>query len=324
MKIKPVPIIAVIVVLFIFWLWNGQHKKTSKKVITQEIQVERGDIDVFITTTGTVQPQNRLEMKPPINGRVEDILVHEGDHVQKAQIVAWMSSTERAALLDAARTKDDETLKYWEEAYKPTPLIAPIDGDVIVRSVEPGQTVTSVDPIVVLSDRLIVKAQVDETDIGRVQLKQEAFLSLDAYPNEKIRATVDHISYESKLINNVTIYEVDILPEQIPSTFRSGMSANVSIIEQSKKDVLMIPSEAVKTTKHGAQVLVKENKRSKPELRAIQTGISNDSNVEVVSGLGEEETVVIEKIRNAVPRKNASGSNPFMPSMGGGRQQRNR
>jgi macrolide-specific efflux system membrane fusion protein len=324
MKTKIGPIVAVIVVLFVFWLWNGQHKKSVKKVTTQEVKVERGDIDVFITTTGTVQPQNRLEMKPPINGRVEDILVHEGDHVQKGQIVAWMSSIERAALLDAARTKDAATLQYWEEAYKPTPLIAPIDGDVIVRSVEPGQTVTSADPIVVLSDRLIVKAQVDETDIGRIQIKQKASLSLDAYPKEEIGAAVDHISYESKLVNNVTIYEVDILPEQIPATFRSGMSANVNIIEQSKKNVLMIPLEAVKTTKHGAEVLVKENKRSKPELRAIQTGLSNDSNIEVVSGLGEEESIVIEKIRNALPRKNASGNNPFMPSMGGGNRQRNR
>lgn len=91
----------------------------------------------------------------------------------------------------------------------------------IVRAVEPGQTVTSVDAVIVLSDRLIVKAQVDETDIGRVKTGQKATVSLDAYPREEIGADVDHISYESKLVNNVTTYEVDILPGEVPAVFRT-------------------------------------------------------------------------------------------------------
>jgi len=302
-----------------FGFWKISQAQNSKKTVVEEIRPDRGNIEVVISTTGTVQPQNRLEIKPPINGRVEEILVKEGDQVKKGQIVAWMSSIDRAALLDAARPKGEETLKYWEEAYKPTPLIAPIDGDIIVRAVEPGQTVTSSDPVVVLSDRLIVKAQVDETDIGRVQMGQTAEVSLDAYPKKKVGARVDHISYESKLVSNVTIYEVDILPEEVPVIFRSGMTANVNIVEENRENILRLPLNAVRRGKEGETVLMKTDGQGKPQIRKIETGISDDVYIEILSGVNENDIVVMEISRSGLPKKNSAGTNPFMPS-----RQRNR
>lgn len=297
-----------------YWIWQTYKSDDDKKIVTGTITPGRGNIEVLITTTGTVQPQNRLEMKPPISGRIEEILVREGSNVKKGAVVAWMSSTERAALIDAARSKGGETLQYWENAYKPTPLIAPINGDVIVRAVEPGQSVTSGDPVVVLSDRLIVKAQVDETDIGRVKVGQNAFISLDAYPREKVTAIVDHISYESKLVNNVTIYEVDIVPQKVPKVFRSGMTANVNIVEKVRRNVLRLPIDAVRREKDGTVVLVKENGQGKSALRKVGTGLSDENFVEITSGLNEQDTVIIEKMNAVLPGKNAAGSNPFMPS----------
>ena len=297
-----------------YWIWKTYRSDDDRKIVVETITPGRGNIEVLITTTGTVQPQNRLEMKPPISGRVEEILVREGDHVKKGDIIAWMSSTERAALLDAARSRGGETLQQWEDAYKPTPLIAPINGDVIVRAVEPGQSVTPNDPVVVLSDRLIVKAQVDETDIGRVKVGQNAIVSLDAYPRDKVTARVDHISYESKLINNVTIYEVDILPQKVPKIFRSGMTANVNIVEKVRRNVIRLPADAVRREKDGTFVLVKENGKGKSALRKVETGLSDENFVEITSGLNEKDTVIVEKINSVLPGKNAEGSNPFMPS----------
>ena len=297
-----------------FWIWQTFKSGEDKKIVTGTITPGRGNIEVLITTTGTVQPQNRLEMKPPISGRIEEILVREGSNVKKGEVVAWMSSTERAALIDAARSKGGETLQYWEDAYKPTPLIAPINGDVIVRAVEPGQSVTSGDPVVVLSDRLIVKAQVDETDIGRVKVGQNAFISLDAYPREKVTAIVDHISYESKLVNNVTIYEVDIVPQKVPKIFRSGMTANVNIVEKVRRNVLRLPIDAVRREKDGTVVLVKENGQRKSALRKVGTGLSDENFVEITSGLNEQDTVIVEKMNAVLPDKNAAGGNPFLPS----------
>ncbi len=281
----------------------------------QVVQPHMGSIQISVSTSGNVEPQNRLEVKPPIAGRVETVLVQEGQWVRKGETLAWLSSTERAALLDAARSQGTQAIDYWEGVYKPTPIVSPINGTVIVRSVEPGQTVLGSEPIVVLSDRLIVKAQVDETDIGKLKLGQKAILSLDAYPDIRVEARVDHIAYESKVVSNVTIYEVDILPERVPPVFRSGMSANVDVITQSKDNILLVPRETVQQGKHKTFVrLAPETPGATPGRRPVVTGLSNDQFTEIVSGIDLTAKLVIVPPDYVSDKKKEIKQNPFMPS----------
>ena len=276
-----------------------------------------GHIQVLVSTTGTVEPQNRLEIKPPIAGRVEEIRVQEGQRVKSGDVLALLSSTERAALLDAARIKGEAELTYWQNVYKATPLIAPINSEVIVRGIEPGQTVTTSDAILVLSDRLIVNADVDETDIAHVSVGQKAVIGLDAYPDIKVDALVDHISYESTLVNNVTIYAVDIVPERVPEVFRSGMSANVEIIVQEKTGVLLLPLEAVQNKSGRAVVLVKDPESGEPQPVTVQAGIKDDVNIEIISGVSSADTVILPGQSFSLPAVKNAGRNPFMPSRPG-------
>ena len=309
-KIGLALVIAVgLAVIFVIILKQKQPATASIKLISPAY----GTIQTSITTTATVTPENRLAIKPPVNGRVDKILVKEGDYVKVGQTLALMSSTERATVLDSARAQNKEQLAYWEEVYKPTPLLSPINGQVIVQTVQPGQTVTTSDAVTVLSDRLIVQAQVDETDIGKILVGQKAVISLDAYPDTKVQGTVDHIYYESTIINNVTIYEVNILPKKVPVIFRSGMSANVDIIEQSKENILMIPLEAVKQDAEGSFVLISQVNGEKPVKRGVQLGIADDKNVEVVSGLETQDTIVISTQAYQPSKDTGSGTNPFMP-----------
>jgi macrolide-specific efflux system membrane fusion protein len=243
---------------------------------------------------------------------MEEILVGEGDAVEKGRTVAWMSSTERATLLDSARSKGEEEYAYWQDVYKPTPLIAPISGTVIVRSVEPGQTVSTGDAVLVLADRLIVNAQVDETDIGKVQKGQTVKITLDAYPDAKAAGTVGHIAYESRTVSNVTIYEVDIIPDSVPDVFRSGMSANVEIFYASRDRALLIPQAAVGQDEGGSFVMAAKGRGAAPARRAIRTGISDEKNVEVLSGIGPDDTVVINT-EPATLKEEEQKTSPFMP-----------
>jgi macrolide-specific efflux system membrane fusion protein len=234
--------------------------------------------------------------------------------VKTGEIIARMSSTERAALLDAARARGPEALRHWEEVYKATPLISPIDGQVIVSTDQPGQTVTSSEAVMVLSDHLIVQAQVDETDIGAIELGQEARITLDAYPEIKVKGKVGHVYYESELVNNVTIYKVDIIPEAVPAVFRSGMTATVSIIKESKDNVLLLPLDTVKRKKGEAFVDLKKGLGKKGKEQKIELGISDGKNTEVVSGLSEKDTVLVAAKKYVLPSGPKTGSNPFMPS----------
>jgi macrolide-specific efflux system membrane fusion protein len=285
----------------------------SPKMKWKSAVLEKGDLQVTILATGTVQPENRLEIKPPVAGRIEQILVNEGDRVRKGQILAWLSSTERAALLDAARSQGEAEVKKWEEMYKATPIIAPISGMIILRNVEAGQTFVTTDAVLVMSDRLTVKAQVDETDLAQIQLKQKAEIRLDAYPDQKIAARVDQIAFEAKTVNNVTTYLVTVVPNETPKTMRSGMTANVTFFVKSKENILLAPVEFIKY-QNGKPVVMVKVEKGPPVEREIQLGASDGKMSEVLSGLQEGETIVMALGQG----KGSKATNPFSP-MGGGR-----
>lgn len=296
MTIKRKTIVLIIILIFILTVsgifWIKRSRKSSEKM--KEIQPWYGSIKKIISTTGTLMPQNRLEIRPPIGGRIEELFVEEGQMVTGGQTLALMSSTERAALLDAAHSKGKREVKYWKKTYRPVPILAPIDGEVIVLAVKPGQTFSAGMVVLVLSDRLIMQASVDETDIGKIHKGQPAEISLDAYPENTIKGHVDHIAFESKLVSNVTIYKVDVLPENIPDYFRSGMSANIDIIEKIKDNILIIPLEAVKTEQGKTYVLISDDKGKKTRTHPIEIGISDGKHVEVVSGLNEHDTIMVK------------------------------
>ncbi len=296
-----------------FWFWSRQTSPLNSK--TKEYIVTKGSIEITILSSGVVQPENRVEVKPPVPGRVEEVLVKEGQYLKKGQRLAWMSSTERAALLDAASSKGPVERKVWEEMYRPTAILAPIDGLVIHRNVESGQTLTAADAVVVMSDRLTVKAQVDETDIGAIALKQRAQIVLDAYPNVTISGSVDQIAYDSKTVNNVTTYIVDVLPDDkrgsAPNFIRSGMTANVTFLVNSKDHVLLVPTEAIKM-KHGKAFVQHKNLKSAEGIQdvAVVVGLNDGKKAEIVSGLSESDIVLIPEFRLEGKK---GGSTPFSP-----------
>ncbi|MBU0715492.1 MAG: efflux RND transporter periplasmic adaptor subunit [Verrucomicrobia bacterium] len=294
------------------WFWRARATEIPQY---QEVRVVRDSLKTFVLTTGMAQPQNRLEIKSPVAGRVEEALVREGDKVRKGQILAWMSSTERAALMDAARAKDATELAYWEQLYKPTPLVAPLDGDIIARKIEPGQTVTASDILYVMSDRLIIEAQVDETDIGRIVVGQTADITLDAYPQDVIPGKVDQIAYEAKTVNNVTTYMVDVLPGKVPAFLRSGMTANIKVLTAATNGVLLIPTEALHTQTNTMVVWIPnpddpERHRTVP----VVVGLNDGKQAEIIFGLQEGNAVLVQSVQKFMTNgNNDQKRNPLMP-----------
>jgi len=241
-------------------------------------------------------------------------MVQEGEMVEKGRVLALLSSSERAALLDVAKLQGKDEQAYWKGVYRETAVFAPIDGQVIVRSIEPGQTVSASDSLFVLSDRLTVKAFVDETDIGRVKNGQRALITLDAYPDIRVGGWVSHIYYESHLQNNVSIYFVDVVPDSIPSVYRSGMSANIDIAVKETLHALLLPQAAVKVSGKRSTVMLKEAGDSAEEGRKVRvmTGMADEDNIEILSGISDSARVLMQDASFVLPAEK-DASNPFMP-----------
>ncbi len=309
---------SIIGILIVVGILSGCSKKSVDEIVFVKPSVK--DVRVTVSVSGTVIPKNRLEVKPPLGGRVEKVYVSEGDYVRSGQTIAQMSSGERAAILDTARAQGSSNLRYWETVYKPILIVSPMNGTVIVRNIEPGQTISAADTAIVISDRLIAQALIDETDIGQIHSGMPAVITLDAYPDIQIKGSVGHISYESTTVNNVTMYKAEIIPENVPGFVRSGMSSSIEIIVSSRDNVMTIPNKAVKRGERGTAVMIKIAEGERPDFRPVKLGPVIGSDVEIISGLSTNDTVMIFERKLTKKSKRKETTNPFMPQRPRGRQ----
>ena len=177
---KKILLITIILTILAGGGWYLYKKNSKAEVQYASAEVVSSGIAEFVDTTGDVLPLNRVEIQPSASGRIEQIFVEEGDKINMGQVLALMSSADRVAILDAARAMGDEQYKYWQEAYKPIKVVAPLDGTIILKNVVEGQTVGQSTVLFAVSDKLILAANVDESDVGKVKKGQPASIILDA------------------------------------------------------------------------------------------------------------------------------------------------
>ncbi|MCM8823417.1 MAG: efflux RND transporter periplasmic adaptor subunit [Candidatus Omnitrophica bacterium] len=319
---KKLLIFVVIVGILGYWQRDNLKKIFFKEedpmsVEEEIVSVKRGNMEIKILAEGEVRARNKVEVRASKAGRVEEILVDEGREVKKGQVLAWISSEERIALLDVAlarleeaeKSKDSEKIreakKEWElaeETYKKMPIVAPIDGTIIHRGIEVGQNISLDTTLFILTDVLVVVARVDEIDIGKVEIAQPVRITFDAFPLEVVYGRVIKIAYNATVIDNVIYYDVTTDIELSKERLKSGMTANVEIILKESKDTLIISKRAIVKKEEGNFVYCKRDGNN--ELIPIKTGLDDDINIEVIEGLKEGDEVVIKS--EAKPSTNSS------------------
>lgn len=306
MKKLLIAIIVIIILVVGFFPIRKLLSKKTKQPQFKTVEVMTGNIEVKVLATGTIQPHTRVEVNAPVSGRIEQVLVDEGDLVKPGDILAWIASEDRIALLDAARSaletaqklndpqalsQSHQAYEIAEKAYKRVPLTNSISGEVIARNAEPGQNVNTQTKIFVISDRLLANVTVDEADIGKISLNQQAIITLDAYPKEEIPAKVTKISREGQTVSNIVVYNVMVEPQKVPSYWASGMTANVQFVFVKKDDVLILPLTAIRQQNGKKTVLVPKGKES--EVKVIETGVTDGKSIEIIRGLNKGDVVLV-------------------------------
>jgi HlyD family secretion protein len=216
------------------------------------------------------------------------------------------------ALIEQAKA----SLDYAKQNLEYTKIISPVDGVVISRNVDVGQTVAASfqTPTLFTIAEDLTKMQIDtnvaESDIGVVNVGQEVEFSVDAYPDTTFKGKVWQIRKAPIIVQNVVTYDVVIQVNNRDLKLMPGMTANVSIIITTRHDVLRItnaasrfrfsekPAGAVKgaAEKKGPSVWILEN--NKPKRVGITPGISDGNYTEVVSGdLKEGQQTIVEALR---------------------------
>jgi HlyD family secretion protein len=182
-------------------------------------------------------------------------------------------------------------------------VFAPMDGVITALSIQQGTIISSAASVVggvaemVLSDlsHIYILADVDESQIGDVEIGQDVDITADAYQHRVFSGKVVRIAAEGVNVSNVVTFEVKI---EVTSTnkdlLKPLMTANVSIIQQRKPKVLLVPVTAV-IRKDRKEVVEVQKPNGSTEDREPVLGISDGTDYEVVSGLSEGETVVMHK-----------------------------
>lgn len=364
---------------------NNRNGKTEVKLGVRTGKAEIGVVQVKVTEVGTVEPEVKVDVKSPVSGKVVDLFVREGDHVQRGQLMAnvepdlnqaqSLAETKNELLAaqisyDQARQNfsDDDQLmnegllatkdhRDTESAFRSAKqrydsalekykiveqngipisrtsssisgsrITAPMDGIVLTKSVEIGESVTSgvssfnagtVIFSVADVSTMIIKAGVNEVDIGKLRLGQQVKVTLDAYAKTSFQGRIDRIAPAVRLDDKVRVFDVEIRLDTQGRELRSGMTANIEVIGERKENVLTIPVEGLFKRDEGEVVYIrkaapkegekkaeaKKSKDGKPdpdawmqnfERRTVVSGLADNSRAEILEGMKEGEEIALE------------------------------
>lgn len=323
-------------------------------------KVERRDLRVEVIDTGKIEPREKVDIKSKVAGQVLEVLVEEGQRVDKGQVLLRLDPVDyarEAARAEAELAQAEQALAFATQSLgrKQAGLVeravaqadvdgsqnevdmkkaavriaqvavsaakdrlrsceirSPLAGTVIERGIEPGEVVSpgvqatfEGKPLLTVADlsTLIARVELNQIDVARVALDQPARLTLDALPDQSFSAKVTKIAPAAVKAEgrDAEVFPVEATLDSATPAIKSGMTADVRILVETRPAVLLVPIEAV--LKEDGQSFVKkvklgEDGKKTSEKVEVKTGKSNDREIEIAAvtagGLTEGVEVVID------------------------------
>lgn len=300
---------AAIAAAAVWWFQRGDRETAYRTAA-----VDRGDIVITATATGTLEPKSRVTVGAEISGQIEEVLVEQNDQVEKGQVLARfdterlenslaqaeaslaqarasletaLASREEAKLneqrverlhekgaasdqaLEQARAEHKRAAAQVESArasirqaratvsahltdLEKATIVSPVDGVVLSRKIEPGNTVAAsfqAPELFVLAEDLSemeLHVDLDEADVGLVEADQSATFTVDAWPDRTFDATVQLVALNPTITNNVVTYTTELEVDNEEGLLRPGMTATATIHTGRREDVLRVPNTALR------------------------------------------------------------------------------
>src|SRR5688572_25170833 len=307
-------IIAIVLAVAAAGWWWSQRNSTSDGGGYRTATIERGDIRVAISATGTLSAISTVDVGSQISGLVTDVLVDFNDRVSEGQVIARIDpstyeaqiaqgsaqvASARASLataqatlrnaeadytrksslaqqqliargdLDLARAARDQARAQINAAQaqitqqqastqttrlnlQRTVIRSPVDGVVLTRSIEPGQTVAASLQAPVLFQiaedlsKMEIVLAIDEADIGQVKAGQGVSFTVDAFPERNFRGNVQQVRLSATNTNNVITYPVVVTADNADRSLLPGMTVNAEIEVSRRDGVLKAPNAALR------------------------------------------------------------------------------
>ena len=295
------------------WYWQGRRASASEGAF-RTAAVERGNIRVAISSTGTLSATSTVTVGSQISGQVTEILVDFNDPVKQGQVLARIDpktyetqieqggaqiASARASLAQAQATRLNAQLDYQRKAelvqrqlvarsdvdlaraaldqanaqvasaqalirqqtastettrvnLERTVIRSPVDGVVLTRKIEPGQTVAaslSAPELFTIAEdlgKMKIELAVDESDIGQVKVGQAVSFTADAFADRQFKGMVEQVRLAATTTNNVVTYPVVVTVDNTDGTLLPGLTVNAEIEVSKRADVLKLSNAALR------------------------------------------------------------------------------
>ncbi len=299
--------------------------------------VSYGDIKAVVSATGTLKAVNSVTVSSRVTGLITEVKVKENDVVKAGQVLLILDDTAVKAQVDQYQAQLANYASVYERSKKLAAIggesvqqlesdrtnyltaqatynnmvsqlgyymiTSPVDGVVIGTPTPAGQTIvqgiSEAQALLTIADmsKMEIKAQVDETDIGKIKAGQQVSFTVDAYTDKIFTGKVTSISRNATTSSNVVYYPVYIAVDSPEDLLYPTMTARVTITVGERKNVLVVPLAAVK--EENRQKYVQVLTYGKSQNVTVQTGLKDDENIEIISGLNEADMIIIPAAKAA-------------------------
>ena len=256
----------------------GMRGKGSGNTVftVRSVEAKNAVLEDYVITNGEVESQSAVEVFPSMGGKVAQINVMLGSHVNRGDVIAKVDPSEPG-------TK-----------YALSPVEAPISGSIVSSPLKVGTTVTTNSAVTMIGDidNLQITCSIPERYVAELKTGLQAEVFLEAYPDVVFTATVSRVS--PVVDSSTRTKEIILNFNRKDSRVNAGMFAKVKLYTTKYSGQLVVPSDSVVLNDDGSAYLFVVNDNSTVSRREVKTGKSVDSMIQVTDNLMPGEKVVYE------------------------------
>lgn len=242
----------------------------------RSVEAKNAVLTDYVITNGEVESQSAVEVFPSMSGKIAQINVMLGSHVNRGDVIAKVDPSEPG-------TK-----------YALSPVEAPISGSIVSSPLKIGTTVTTNSAVTMIGDidNLQVSCSIPERYVAELKTGLKAEVSLEAYPGIVFSATVSRVS--PVVDSSTRTKEIILNFDKKDSRINAGMFAKIKLYTTKYSGQLVVPSDAVVLNDDGSAYLFVVNDNGTVSRREVKTGKSVDSMIQITDNLMPGEKVVYE------------------------------
>ncbi len=249
---------------------NASAGDGTVTVSIKEIQSET--IQEQVRISGDVSSKTETGVYPETSGKITRIIRDAGEQVARGDVIAYV---------DASRPGS---------SFPESPIVAPISGTVVAMNVNLGDTITTTTEVAKVGQLtdLEVTVFVAEKYANYLEEGLPAYIELSAAPGELFEARITQVSPVVNSTNRTIETKLEFI--NLDSRIKPGMYGNINLVVQEAQNTFVVPKDAIKLVGSEESVFVMEDNKAKRVM--VETGLENDTDVQIISGLNEGDVVI--------------------------------